>query len=137
MRSQNIKVISAGLRKRKAVFTLVQINTQVWKVLTLNLIKTMEILVFAKLNCKSGGKSHLARFWEHHVAGWTENTIFIAASCFFRILWVSLKRERKKKLPQKFRNIKKANVSFSNPYKWGVWFWLYLEFHLTFYSSLF
>ena len=54
--SQNIKVISAGLIKRKAVFMLVQINTKVWSMLNLNLIKTMEILVFAKLNSKSGGK---------------------------------------------------------------------------------
>ena len=112
--SQNIKVISAGLIKRKAVFMLVQINTKVWSMLNLNLIKTMEILVFAKLNSKLGGKGHLARFWEHHVAGWTENTMCIAASCFFSILWVSLKREEKN-YPRNLEILKRQMWAFQTP----------------------
>lgn len=88
----------------------------------MNFIKTMEILVFAKLNWSLGGKDYLARLREHHVAGRTENTTHMAVPCFFSILWVNLKREKQNKTKhtqkkQKFRDIKKAKVSFQKLYK--------------------
>lgn len=92
--------------------------------LNLNLIKTMDILVFGNWTASLGERAILQDF--ESIMMLVELEILYALLLpFSGILKLVLKE---KNITLEFRNIKKANVSFKPLYKWGVLFWLYLSF---------